>query len=115
VNASVDSIGKWQALLKRDTIAFNKNKNMKLFYDELQKIKGEFTATKKKSVFADEERLRERVSELYGTFCNMESKPNATQLAAIEVLTSDYKVQEEKFKKTITVHLPKVKMPADIK
>ena len=51
--------------------------------------------TKMTSIFADEERLREKVSSLYGTFCEMESKPNSTQLQAIDVLQSDYKKQLE--------------------
>jgi hypothetical protein len=115
VNMHIDSIMHLQAALKSDSVAFNKNKAAKQFYDDLQKIKGELTATKKSSIFADEERLRERVSELYGTFCQMESKPNSTQLLAIDVLHSDFKVQEDKFSKALTMHLPKVKLKKEIK
>jgi photosystem II stability/assembly factor-like uncharacterized protein len=115
VNLSIDSIMHLQASLKSDSVVFRKNKNLKLFHDDLQLIKAELMATKKTSIFADEERIRERVSELYGTFCGMEAKPNSTQLEAITVLQKDYDAQEEKFKKTLAMHLPKVKMPKDIK
>lgn len=58
--------------------------------------------TKKTSIFADEERLREKVSSLYGTFCGMESKPNSTQLEAIDVLQSDYKKQLDTYTTLMT-------------
>jgi photosystem II stability/assembly factor-like uncharacterized protein len=114
VNRSIDTIMRMQALLKKDTLAFRKNKQMKAFYDDLQKVKGELTATKKVSIFADEERIRERVSELYNTFCGMESKPNTFQIEAIDVLTTDFKKQEEVLKKTLAAHLPKVKLQKSV-
>ncbi len=97
VNHLIDSVSFYKLALKTDSVAFNKNKNQKAFYAELEKIRGELMGTKKTSIFADEERLREKVSSLYGTFCGMESKPNSTQLEAIEVLQSDYKKQEETY------------------
>jgi hypothetical protein len=109
INGSIDTINKIQSVLKRDTVAFSKNKIARLFYDDLQKVKAELTATKKLSIFADEERLREKVSELYATFCGMESCPNNLQIEAIEGLEKDYKTGEEKLKKTVTTYLPKVK------
>ncbi len=104
---TIDSINLYQTGLKVDTVAFSKNKNAKTFYDELQKVKTELMATKKKSIFADEERIREKVSSLYGNFCGMEAKPNSTQLEAIEVLQKDYKAQEDAFKKVVVKNLPK--------
>ncbi len=64
-------------------------------------------ATKKKSIFADEERIREKVSSLYGNFCGMQAKPNSTQLEAIDVMQSDFNVQKEALKKVFTKNLPK--------
>ena len=95
VNHLIDSVSFYKISLKTDSVAFNKNKAQKLFYGELEKIRAELMGTKKTSIFADEERLREKISSLYGTFCGMESKPNSTQLEAIEVLQSDYKKQLE--------------------
>lgn len=107
ISKVIDSINIYQNKLKADTLAFSKNKNAKSFYTDLQKIKAELMATKKTSIFADEERLREKVSSLYGTFCSMEVKPNSIQLAAIESLNQDFKVQKEAFEKTLAKHLPK--------
>ncbi len=107
INNTIDSISYFQKSLKADTLAFSKNKNAQAFYDELQKVKAEFMATKKTSMFADEERLREKVSKLYNSFCGMESKPNTTHLEAIEDLQKECSTQIESFKKVITKHLPK--------
>ncbi len=101
VNNLIDSVNTYQGDLKKDSVAFSKNKNNKLFYDELEKTRGALMATKKTSIFADEERIREKISSLYGTFSYMEAKPNSTQLEAIEVLINEYKAQEETFRKTL--------------
>jgi photosystem II stability/assembly factor-like uncharacterized protein len=105
----IDSISYYQTKLKADTLAFSKNKNAKAFYDDLQKVKAELMGTKKTSIFADEERLREKVSALYGTFCSMEVKPNLIQLEAIDALKQDFKKQLETFTKLLKTHLPKNK------
>jgi photosystem II stability/assembly factor-like uncharacterized protein len=107
INSTIDSINYFQKNMKADTVAFAKNKNAQMFYDDLQKVKSEFMATKKTSIFADEEKLREKVSKLYGSFCSMESKPNSTHLEAIEDLKKEYAVQKDAFKKVIIKDLPK--------
>jgi len=106
VNQAADSIRKVQLKLKADS----NNKTNKAFHAELEKIRAELMATKQKSIFADEERIREKVSALYGTFSSMEAKPNAIQLKAIEVLEEEYaeqakKLQEvmEKYKKKLSL------------
>ena len=100
VNNLIDSVAYYQTRLKKDSVAFSKSKNKKLFYEELEKVRGELMPTKKKSMFADEERIRDRVSKLYSIFCSMEAKPNTTQLEAIDVLINEYTIQEEAYKKT---------------
>jgi photosystem II stability/assembly factor-like uncharacterized protein len=116
--STIDSISFYQKSLKADTIAFAKNKNAQAFYNDLQKVKAECMAVTKTSIFADEERLREKISKLYGSFCGMEAKPNATQLEAIAVLENDYKTQKTAFSTAITKNLPKnpeVTKPKDFK
>ncbi|HTA61189.1 MAG TPA: glycosyl hydrolase, partial [Bacteroidia bacterium] len=107
INNTIDSISFYQQSLKADTVAFAKNKNAQAFYKDLQKVKAEFMATTKTSIFADEEKLREKVSKLYGTFCGMESKPNSTHLESIDDLTKEYATQDAALKKVITKNLPK--------
>ncbi len=118
VNASIDTISNYQAILKADSVAYSKKKHAIAFYDDLQKIKAELMGTKKTSIFADEKRLREKVSELYGNFCWMEAAPNATQLEAIEDLEKDYKTQALALNKVVVKHLPKnpeIKLKKEIK
>jgi hypothetical protein len=118
VNNTIDTISYFQRMLKEDTVAYKKNKDAQVFYDDLQKVKAEFMATKKTSIFADEERLREKISKLYGTFCGMESKPNSTQLEAIVDLQKEYATQRDAFRKAVVKNLPKnpkLKTPVDIK
>ncbi len=107
INTLVDSISYYQQALKADSTAYAKNKNAQAFYGDLQKIKVELLATKKTSMFADEERLREKVSKLYNSFCNMESTPNATQLESINDLEKEFSGKQEEYKKAMAKHLPK--------
>ncbi|MBA3665854.1 MAG: glycosyl hydrolase [Bacteroidetes bacterium] len=118
INNTVDTIIFFQKGLKADTVAFSKNKNAKAFYDDLQKAKGELMATTKTSIFADEERLREKVSKLYGSFCGMEAKPNSTHLESIADLRKEYEKQQGNLKNVVNKHLPKnpeFKVKKDIK
>ncbi len=104
---TVDSINIIQRGLKEDSMSYAKNKNAQVFYTDLQKVKAELMATKKTSIFADEQRVREKISLLYNNFCNMESKPNSTQLEAIDVLQTDFKIQKDNYRKAITKNIPK--------
>ncbi len=108
VNKTIDSISIFQKRLKADTVAYAKNKNAKMFYDDLQKVKAELMATKKTSIFADEERVREKVSNLYGIFCGIEARPNSIQMEAIDVLQTEYNVQADNFSKTVSKHISKM-------
>jgi hypothetical protein len=118
VNASIENVSSYQTLLKADSVTYSKNKNAQAFYTDLQKIKSELMATKKVSIFADEKRVREKVSELYGIFCQMEAAPNSTQLEAIDVLQKEYNTQKDDFDKVIVKHMPKnpnIKINKDFK
>ena len=107
VNNSIDTVNYYQGLLKSDSVAYTKRKHAIAFNDDLQKVKAELMGVTKTSIFADEKRVREKVSELYGTFCWMEAAPNSTQLEAIVDLNKEYAVQNDALKKTIAKHLPK--------
>ena len=91
INASIDSITSIQTKLKSDSVAYKKSKSNQAMFEELEKVRAEFMATKQKSIFADEEKLREKVSKLYGVFSSMESKPNVIQLQSIEDLNEEYR------------------------
>lgn len=98
LSSTIDSITKLQNELKKDSAAFAKSKVAGQKFDQLEKIRSALMATKQTSIFADEEKLREKISSMYGIFCSMEAKPNSTQLQAIDDLEAEYKKQEDLFK-----------------
>jgi hypothetical protein len=61
-------------------------KTLKAYHDSLETFRSTLLATKQKSIFADEEQLRERVSELYSTIVGQEARPSNLQVKRIEVL-----------------------------
>ncbi|MFN6038946.1 MAG: WD40/YVTN/BNR-like repeat-containing protein, partial [Bacteroidota bacterium] len=107
INGIIDTINLYQGLLKNDTVAFKKNKNANVFFNDLQKVKADLMATTKTSIFADEERLREKVSKLYGSFCGMESRPNVMQLESIDDLVKEFSERKKNFTAAIDKNLPK--------
>ena len=107
INRSIDTINYYQSLLKSDSVAYAKRKHAIAFYSDLEKQKGELMGITKTSIFADEKRLREKVSELYSNFCYMESAPNQTQLEAITDLQNEYTKISADVIKVINKHLPK--------
>lgn len=108
VNNTIDTITWYQNKIKADSLS--KNKANKEFQKELEKIRSEMMATKQKSIFADEERIREKVSKLYGSFCGMEAKPNTIQIEAIQSVEQEYQQQAELLKKVMEKFLPKVSL-----
>jgi photosystem II stability/assembly factor-like uncharacterized protein len=101
VNNTVDTVSKYQALIKTDTVAFKKNKAAQTLYNNLENVRAELMSTKQKSIFADEEKLREKVSKLYSTFCTMEAKPDQSQILAIADLQKDLDTQNAMLEKVM--------------
>lgn len=99
LNNTLDSIVLLQNQLKSDSLAFAKNKKLKAKFDELQNIKAELTATKQKSIFADEKKIREEISSLFSNFCGMESAPNSIQIESITFWSGEYAKQQSLFRK----------------
>lgn len=106
LNADIDTIQYFKNKLKADST----NKANKAMLADLEKIRAELMATKQTSMFADEEKLREKVSQLYGSFCNMEAKPNEIQLKAIDALDEQYSEMNKKLKQALDKHLPKINL-----
>jgi photosystem II stability/assembly factor-like uncharacterized protein len=85
----VDSISIRQKMLQEN---LPKIKNAKLkktvqeYYDKLEDLRSKLLATKQKSQFADEKKLRENITEVYGAVCNQETKPSNLQKERTGVL-----------------------------
>jgi hypothetical protein len=109
---NIEEVNKRQAELKR-WMAISKNeeskKVLKAYNDSLEVLRSTLLATKQKSIFADEEQLRERVSELYSTIVGQEAKPSNLQVKRIDVLS------KQKDKTTIKREELKKKFDAPVK
>jgi photosystem II stability/assembly factor-like uncharacterized protein len=85
----VDSISTKQKLLQG---YLPKIKNAKLkktvqeYYDKLEGLRSKLLATKQKSQFVDEKKLREDITEVYAAVCNQEAKPSNLQKERTGVL-----------------------------
>jgi hypothetical protein len=85
----VSDIAAKQKVLK-DNIPLIKNAKVKkqaeAYYDELEKLRAELIPTKQTSIFADETRLREDITEVYASVANTEAAPNNLQLERVKEL-----------------------------
>jgi hypothetical protein len=74
----------------KDRIAKLKNKKAvewaKNYMDALENHRGELIPIKQTSIFADESRLREDITQVYVAICNNEAAPSNLQLASIKAL-----------------------------
>ena len=100
LNATIDSV--------KQAVAQDKG-NIKLasYLDSLQAFKGTLMATKQTSIFADEERLREKISKVYGNICNQDAAPTNLQLQNVQLLQSDLVKAQEKEKVLMTEYAEK--------
>jgi hypothetical protein len=61
-------------------------KQMQEYYDKLETLRAELIPTKQTSIFADETRLREDITEVYAAIANSEAAPNNLQLERVKSL-----------------------------
>jgi len=66
-----------------------KNKKLSVFLDSLKAFKGTLLASKQTSIFADEERIRERISKVYSAICYQEARPTNLQIDNVELLQGE--------------------------
>ena len=66
------------------------------YYDSLETLRGTLMGTKQTSIFADEERIRENLSELYQSVCYQEVKPSNLQEERVAGLQVEIKKAEDK-------------------
>jgi hypothetical protein len=98
----VDKINERQKLVKDNIDSMSKAQNKKLLNDyntQLENLRSTLLATKHKSIFADEKKLREYLSELYGAVCYQECRPSNLQVSRVDVLNNDLKKGENSFDK----------------
>jgi photosystem II stability/assembly factor-like uncharacterized protein len=87
--ALVDSIGARQQMLKeyRDKIkTVSVRSTLQEYNDKLETLRSKLLNTKQKSIFADEKKLREDISEVYSAVCYQETRPSNLQLERVKGL-----------------------------
>ena len=90
-----------------------KNKKNKKFGDsyltELEKLRAELIPTKQSSIFADEKRLREEITEVYLPLCISDAGPSNLQLESIKNLKQKVEAAKKKFDQINSNNEQKVK------
>ncbi len=90
----VNKINADQARIKSNLDSITQPKAKKLLTEyntKLEELRNTLLASKHKSIFADEKKLRENITEVYGAVCGQECKPTNLQLARITGLEEDLK------------------------
>ncbi len=108
----VDKINTEQKLLKSMIDSVKKapaKKTLTDYNNKLEELRSTLLATKHKSIFADEKKLRENITDIYGSVCFQECRPTNLQLGRITALTDELKKSETTFEKINTDYGVKAK------
>jgi photosystem II stability/assembly factor-like uncharacterized protein len=101
----VDSINASLKMLK-DAVAkepnVKKKKKIQEKHDKLDVLKAELVPVKQNSMFADETRLRDEITDVYRAVCSGETVPSNLQLERIQQLKARVDEAEKKFAGIIT-------------
>ena len=83
-------------------------KVLSAYNKDLEDIRATLLATKQKSMFADEERIRENLSEIFAAVANNEGRPTDSHLQRMEGLKSELEKAKESFVKVQSKYASKV-------
>ena len=109
---TVDDVTNKQKVLKADLDKTKSPKVKKLiqeYMDKLEELRGTLLPTKQKSIFADEKRLREDISDVYQAVCNQEVRPSNLQIERINGLKEEVKKANDKNTALTTQYAEKIK------
>lgn len=81
-------------LLEDSTLEASLSNNLKEFHASLDDIHKELVATQTGGI-TGEEKLRERISNIYGSIVNYQGRPTQTQVGALDVLSSEVEMHSE--------------------
>ena len=96
----VDKISKEQEWIKGSDSTLKTAKSKKMMNDyhkRLEDLRATLLGTKQKSIFADEKKLREEISDLYGNLVYQEAQPTNLQLERIAFLQNEVKKAEQSY------------------
>jgi hypothetical protein len=112
----VDNITAEEKLVKDNLDSVKQPKAKKLLNEynkKLEDLRSTLLATKHKSIFADEKKLREFLSELYTSVCYQECKPSNLQLERVTVLNNDLLKGHDTYNKLYAAYADKVHATID--
>ena len=112
----VDDINSKQKMLKGGLDSTNDKKAkayLQEYFDKLESLRGELLGTKQKSIFADEERLREKISEVYQAVALQESAPSNLQVQRVGVLQQEVNKAQQANEILIKTYYAKAKEALD--
>lgn len=108
----VEDISARQKMI-REQLPHVKSKKVKALLEEyntqLEKLRSECLATRQKSIFADEERLRERITDVYASVVTQEAAPSNLQLQRVTVLQQELANTEQSNKQLSEKYFTRVK------
>jgi len=89
------------------------NKKAAAFMDSLKAFKGTLMAVKQTSIFADEERLREKITKVYSAVTQQDAPPTNLQLENVSLLKTDLGKADDKDKQLMDEYTNKWKKILD--
>ena len=108
----VEKISTDQKLVKDNDSTIKTAKSRKLlqeYHTKLETLRSGLLGTKQKSIFADEEKLREQISDVYSAICYQEARPTNLQLERISQLQEEIRKARENYQKLSGTYQDKVK------
>ncbi|MES2702054.1 MAG: glycosyl hydrolase [Bacteroidota bacterium] len=114
--ALVDKINTEQKLVKENEDVAKKAQSKKLLKEyntKLEDLRSTLLATKQKSIFADEKKLRENITEVYASVANQEAKPTNLQAVRIDGLNDELKKSAQAYEKINAEYGTKVRAAID--
>jgi hypothetical protein len=110
--ALVEKINGEQKMIKDNNDSVKTNKSKKLLSDyngKLEALRATLLPTKSKSMFADEQRLREHISEVYTSLCYQEARPTNLQIERVTQLKEELEKAKHSYESIVSQYGGKTK------
>jgi len=83
-------------------------KNLQIFADAMEALRGRLVAVKEGGAITGEEKLRERLGDLYGSINQYDGRPTQSQLDNMQTMLAQLDQAEADFQKTTSTQLPAI-------
>jgi hypothetical protein len=95
-------------LLEANSLPKKLKDQLTIYRDSLSAVRAFIIPTKTTSIFADEERLRERISNVYSSVLSYEGSPNGTIFSKINLLDKEISQVKSRVEKSNNLYLDKI-------